>query len=155
MVNADGCILVTGANGGLGSAVISHIVQDATLASRYVGLYAVRRAAVASQLLSVVQYAPATHRYDILQSDLSSLASIRELASDINGRVALGELPRIRALILCAGYQDFESLTMSTDGFEMTWQVNYLANMVLCLLLLQSLDRRHGRILMIGSWTHE
>lgn len=44
---------------------------------------------------------------------------------------------------------------MSDDGFEMTWQVNFLANFVLSLLLLQSMDEREGRILIIGSWSHE
>lgn len=44
---------------------------------------------------------------------------------------------------------------MSGDGFEMTWQVNFLANLVLSLLLLQSMDKDEGRILIIGSWMHE
>lgn len=37
----------------------------------------------------------------------------------------------------------------------MSWQVNYLANQLLLLLLLQSMDKEQGRILFIGSWTHE
>lgn len=37
----------------------------------------------------------------------------------------------------------------------MSWQVNYLANFILCLLLLQSMDKKHGRILIVGSWSHE
>lgn len=44
---------------------------------------------------------------------------------------------------------------MSDDGFEMSWQVNFLANFVLSLLLLQSMDKREGRMLIIGSWAHE
>lgn len=37
----------------------------------------------------------------------------------------------------------------------MTWQVNFLANQLLTLLLLQSMDKEKGRILLIGSWSHE
>lgn len=44
---------------------------------------------------------------------------------------------------------------MTDDGFDMTWQVNFLANMLLSLLLLQSMDKEHGRILIVGSWSHE
>ncbi len=44
---------------------------------------------------------------------------------------------------------------MSTDEFEMTWQVNFLSNFILSLLLLQSMDKKHGRILILGSWMHE
>jgi NAD(P)-dependent dehydrogenase (short-subunit alcohol dehydrogenase family) len=44
---------------------------------------------------------------------------------------------------------------MSEDGFEMSWQVNYLANKLLTLLLLESMDPENGRILLIGSWSHE
>jgi NAD(P)-dependent dehydrogenase (short-subunit alcohol dehydrogenase family) len=44
---------------------------------------------------------------------------------------------------------------MSDDGYEMTWQVNFLANQLLTLLLLQSMDKENGRILLIGSWSHE
>lgn len=44
---------------------------------------------------------------------------------------------------------------MSQDGFEMSWQVNHLSNFVLVLLLLQSMDKKNGRILIVGSWSHE
>lgn len=44
---------------------------------------------------------------------------------------------------------------MSVDGFEMTWQVNFLANFALSLLLLQRMDEHEGRILIVGSWAHE
>lgn len=44
---------------------------------------------------------------------------------------------------------------MSEDGFEMSWQVNFLSNMLLSLLLLQSMDTQEGRILVIGSWAHK
>jgi NAD(P)-dependent dehydrogenase (short-subunit alcohol dehydrogenase family) len=44
---------------------------------------------------------------------------------------------------------------MSEDGFEMTWQVNFLSNLLFSLLLLQSMDAQDGRILIVGSWAHE
>ncbi|KAM4059743.1 short chain dehydrogenase [Hirsutella rhossiliensis] len=153
--SSKGCVLVTGANGGLGSAIVSHLLGAPDLASGYTGIYTVRKAAGASRLQSVLQGAPAAHRHETLELDLGSLASVRQTASQINRRVASGELPRIRALILNAGYQDQTSLAMSDDGFEMTWQVNFLVNFVLSLLLLQSMDEHEGRILIISSWAHD
>ena len=44
---------------------------------------------------------------------------------------------------------------MSDDGFEVTWQINFLANLVLSLTLLQSMDKEEGRILTVASWAHE
>ena len=37
----------------------------------------------------------------------------------------------------------------------MTWQVNFLANMLLALELLGSMDTEAGRIVILGSWSHE
>lgn len=44
---------------------------------------------------------------------------------------------------------------MTADGYEITWHVNYLANQLLSLMLLQSMDKEKGRILILGSWSHE
>lgn len=44
---------------------------------------------------------------------------------------------------------------MTEDGYETSWQVNFLANQLLALLLLQSMDKEKGRILIVGSWSHE
>jgi len=96
-----------------------------------------------------------SRKHQTLDLDLGSLASVRKLAANVNEQVASGKIPPIRALILNAGYQDHTSLTMSDDGFEMTWQVNYLSNFLLVLLLLQSMDKTKGRILIVSSWSHD
>ncbi|KND89531.1 Short-chain dehydrogenase TIC 32, chloroplastic [Tolypocladium ophioglossoides CBS 100239] len=155
MSSSTGSILVTGANGGLGSATVKHILKTPDLASKYTGLYTVRKAATASQLRAALNKAPSGHKHETLELDLSSLKSVKATAADINGRVATGALPPIRALILNAGYQEHATLTMSGDGLEMTWQVNFLANLVLSLMLLQSMDKDEGRILILGSWAHD
>ncbi|EGR51220.1 uncharacterized protein TRIREDRAFT_45571 [Trichoderma reesei QM6a] len=151
---SKGTIIVTGANGGLGSAIVQTILSKPDLASNYTGLYAVRKAATATKLQETLSKAPSSHKHETVDLDLGSLANVRKVAADINARVAKGDLPRIRALILNAGYQDHSRLVMSEDGFEMSWQVNFLSNMLLTLLLLQSMDAQEGRILVIGSWAH-
>lgn len=114
MSSSRGSVVVTGANGGLGSAIVAHLLGAPDPAAGYTGIYTVRKAAGASRLQSVLRGAPATHRHETLELDLASLARVRETAALINRRVASGELPRIRALILNAGYQDQTSLVSST-----------------------------------------
>ncbi|RSL48214.1 hypothetical protein CEP54_013043 [Fusarium duplospermum] len=154
MSSCLGTILLTGANGGLGSAIVADILKKPDLASNYTGLYTVRKAATATQLKKVLSSAPKAHQHDIMDMDLGSLSSIRKVATEINRRVTAGEYPPIRVLILNAAYQDHEKIVMTDDGYETTWQVNYLANQLLALLLLQSMDKEKGRILLLGSWSH-
>lgn len=101
-----GTIIVTGANGALGSAIVGHIVQRPDLASNYTGIYTVRKTASATQLAKALQSAPASHKNQTLEMDLGSIASVRKTAAHINRQVAGGQLPPIRALIFNAGYQD-------------------------------------------------
>ncbi|KAF3076397.1 Short-chain dehydrogenase TIC 32 [Trichoderma lentiforme] len=153
-MGSKGTIIVTGANGGLGSAIVQNILGTPDLASNYTGVYAVRKAATATKLNAALSRAPANHKHETVDVDLGSIADVRKVATDINDKVAKGELPRIRALILNAGYQDHAGIAMSKDGFEMSWQVNYLSNLLLSLLLLQSMDDQESRILLVGSWAH-
>lgn len=44
---------------------------------------------------------------------------------------------------------------MTHDGYEMSWQVNYLSNLILVLMLLESMDKENGRIMIISSWSHK
>ncbi len=155
MASPTGTILVTGANGGLGSNIVSRIIQSPELASQNYGLYTVRKVETATVLNGILSKAPATHKHDAVALDLASLQSVRDAAAAINKRVAEGELPPIRALVLNAGFQEHSTQTFTPDGFDMSFQANYLSHWLLTLLLLQSVDKEHGRIVVIGSWTHE
>ncbi|UKZ66648.1 uncharacterized protein TrAtP1_007819 [Trichoderma atroviride] len=121
---SKGTILVTGANGGLGSAIVQNIISTPDLASNYAGIYAVRKAATAMTLQGVLRRAPLDHRHETVEIDLGSLASVRKTAADINARVAKGDLPKIRALILNAGYSDYANLVSGAD--ENTSVINFL-----------------------------
>ncbi|KAF4947025.1 hypothetical protein FSARC_14060 [Fusarium sarcochroum] len=155
MPSSHATVLVTGANGGLGSAIVADILKKPELAGNYTGVYTVRKAATATQLQKTLSAAPKSHKHNVVDLGLGSLASIRKVTSEINHRVAAGELPPIKVLILNAAYQDHEQITMTDDGYETSWQVNFLANQLLALLLLQSMDKEKGRILIIGSWSHD
>ncbi|KAI0205531.1 hypothetical protein F4808DRAFT_237121 [Astrocystis sublimbata] len=154
---ASGSIFVTGANGGLGSAIVQHIVSTPSLAKNHHGIYTVRNTERATAVQGVLKTAKASagHSYDLVPLDLSSLASTRKVAEDINKQVAGGSIPPIRALIINAAWQEYTSHTMTDDGFDMTFQTNYLSQFLLTLLLLKSMDKENGRIVILGSWSHD
>ncbi|KAI1214356.1 NAD(P)-binding protein [Annulohypoxylon truncatum] len=153
---AKGSVLVTGSNGGLGSAIIERILRRPSVAQDYYGLYAVRKTETAHDAKKSLQgAAKVNHQYELVSLDLASLDSVRKTAADINGRVASGKLPPIRALILSAAYQEHFTHNFTNDGFDMTFQATYLSHFLLALLLLQSMDKEKGRIIILGSWTHD
>lgn len=109
MTSKDGTILLTGANGALGTAIVSHILKRPELACNQ-AIYTVRKASSAPQLSKALSHAPSTHKHQTLDLDLGSLASVRKLAANVNDQVASGKIPPIRALILNAGYQEHTTL---------------------------------------------
>lgn len=161
MSRPKGTILVTGANGGLGSAIVSKINLSPKLRA-YHGIYTVRDTRDPTPNLdAALKDPPSTsmahhsHSYDKLSLDLSQIGHVRQVAKLINDRVAAHEIPPIVAAILNAGHQDFGTQTWSTDGFDMAFTVNYLSHWLLILLILQSMDRENGRIIWISSWSHK
>lgn len=149
-----GTVVLTGANGGLGVAMVKKIVSRPELAAFH-GLYAVRNAASAPALRSAIQDAARPHSHDVLSLDLTRLDDVRKVAASINSLVAAGKIPPIRALILNAAYLEFENQTWTEDGFDTTFASAYLGHWLLTMLLLQSMDRDSGRIVVIASFAHE
>lgn len=153
MASIKGSILVTGANGGLGSAIANQIASQPEFAV-YHGLYTVRDENSKANL----EYALAdssSHPHEILSLDLSNLDSVRQTAEAINLRVSKGDIHPIRALILNAGFQDFGSQAWTDDGLDRTFTANYLGHWLLTLLLLKSMNKEFGRIVLVGSQAHE
>ncbi|OKL57485.1 hypothetical protein UA08_07053 [Talaromyces atroroseus] len=121
----------------------------------FYGVYTAREVSTASKLQGALAGASSEHQHDKYSLDLSRLANVRSIARTINKRVAEGSLPPIRALILNAGYQEYTEQYFSENGLDMSFQCNYLSHWLLTLMLLQSLDKAHGRIIVLGSSTHD
>jgi NAD(P)-dependent dehydrogenase (short-subunit alcohol dehydrogenase family) len=96
-----------------------------------------------------------SHSVEVVALDLGRIASARAVADDINARVADGRLPPVRALVQNAGYQDHTEQNFSVDGFDMSFHANYLNHWLLTVKLLQSFDKESGRVVVVGSYTHE
>lgn len=74
--SAKGTVIVTGANGGLGSAIVKQLASDPNLSSYY-NIYTVRDATKVSESTS-----DSTHEFVSL--DLIDLENVREVAKVIN-----------------------------------------------------------------------
>ncbi|KAI1151318.1 NAD(P)-binding protein [Nemania diffusa] len=124
-----GTIILTGANGGLGSAISRQIASHQQFAG-YHNLYAIRAAASTSDLHKAIQPQCSSHPHDVVSLNLADLDNIRDLAKTI-------------------------STDQWTDGFDTTFIANYLGHWLLTLLLLKSIDESSGRLVVIGSQSHE
>jgi NAD(P)-dependent dehydrogenase (short-subunit alcohol dehydrogenase family) len=69
--------------------------------------------------------------------------------------VSTGEIQPIRTIVLGAGLLDFGNQSWTDDGLDTTFAANYLGHWLLTLLLLKSVDKATGRIVVIGSQSHE
>ncbi|KAI1176640.1 NAD(P)-binding protein [Nemania sp. FL0916] len=154
---AQSTIIVTGAAGGLGSRIAAEIASSPQLAATYHGLYTVREASTATTLINTLKQKLETnfHHHEVVALDLERLDHVRDLAGNINKRVAEGDIPRIRALVLSAGYLELDKQSWLENGLDTTWVVNYLSQWLLTLLLLQSMDPKNGRIVVLGSHSHD
>jgi NAD(P)-dependent dehydrogenase (short-subunit alcohol dehydrogenase family) len=95
-----------------------------------------------------------------IPTPVNALASTVLTNKDINARVASGALEPIRALVLNAAFQEANAETLvrksyTKDGYEAAFAINYLANFLFVLMILQSIDKERGRIVMISSCTHD
>jgi NAD(P)-dependent dehydrogenase (short-subunit alcohol dehydrogenase family) len=113
MIDLDlkGIIIVTGANGGLGSATVSQIVTTPQLNQSYHGIYTIRNPASAKTLdAAIASSSSPSHSHEKLALDLSSLDNIRKVAADINSRVAAGAIRRIYRSTHLSSMQAMKSL---------------------------------------------
>lgn len=150
MSTTKGTIILTGPNGGIGGGIAKEIVGS-SYGITHDTIYVVRDPAKAEHLKAILKDAPKDHQHDILPLDFESLDAVRTFATEINKRVASGGLPPIQAVILNAGLQDVSAKHFTKDGMERVFEVNYLCNFLLGLLLLGSMDKKNGRIVYVGS----
>jgi len=133
--------LLTGATDGVGKVTALELARRG-----FAVIFAARNAAKAEQVKSEILATVGNAKVDYLIADLKSMRQIRQLA-----RTFAERYPRLDVLINNAGI--FSPLREITeDGFESTFQVNYLSQFLLTHLLLDQLGKStQGRIINLSS----
>jgi NAD(P)-dependent dehydrogenase (short-subunit alcohol dehydrogenase family) len=157
--NMEGTIVITGAAGGIGNGWLMEHLKSPQAKSHHT-IYIIHPTAPGNLQQTLDRYAPKEHKYEIIPLDLSKQEDIRSMGKGLNERIAAGELRRIQLLLLIAGAMFLSPSTKDgiswTEGeIESTFAVNYLANFLLVLLLLRSMDDSFARIIFIGSTSHD
>lgn len=154
----SGTVIVTGAAGGLGLALAESIVKRPEAEAC---IFTVRNQSAANaQPLHTLRGSVQDKTVEIQELDLSQEHVVRTFAASINNKVSTKQLPPIRALILNAAAVPLPGPHQHAnwnDGnkLEMMFAVNHLANFLLTLLLLPSMDPENGRIVLLSSHAHD
>ena len=137
-------VVITGATNGIGyeaARALSAAGAEVVLVSR-----SAERTAAAAELISALAGMPA----HAAVADFSELAQVRAVAAEL-----LERFPRIDVLANNAG-AIYPARQVTTDGFEMTWQVDYLAPFLLTNLLEPALTAASpSRVISVSSDAHQ
>lgn len=151
---AGGTIIITGANGTLGLALVQQLTH--AYPTQHKQLLLVRDASPTDAHTARLR-ARAPASAEIHGVDLNSLSAVRAFASTVEQRIAAGELPRVRAVVCSAMTWAIAAgpYKYSNDGFEGAFQTTYLAHFLLVMRLLGSMDVDSGaRVVFLGSASH-
>jgi len=134
--------LVTGANSGIGKATALGLAQmgaTVVMSCRDAGSGATAQAEIIQQSGN----APV----DLLVADLASQSGVRQLAGDFKAKY-----PRLNILVNNAGL-NLSERSVTPDGVETVFAVNYLAPFLLTHLLLDKLKAgAPARVVNLGTW---
>jgi NAD(P)-dependent dehydrogenase (short-subunit alcohol dehydrogenase family) len=133
--------LITGATDGVGKETASELAKKG-----FTVVLVARNAAKAEMVAREIAQSTGATDVDYILCDLGSLTQVRQLAETFSRKY-----PRLDVLINNAGI--FAPQRMLTeDGYEKTYQVNYLSHFLLTHLLLEDLKRSgQGRIINLSS----
>jgi NAD(P)-dependent dehydrogenase (short-subunit alcohol dehydrogenase family) len=133
--------LITGATDGIGK-----VTAGALARSGYSVVLAARNPAKAASVTKEIIASTGNRDVDYLTVDLRSLAQLDRLAETFTLRY-----PRLDVLINNAGII-MPRRVLTEDGYETTFQVNYLSQFYLTHLLLNELEKsRQGRVINLSS----
>lgn len=147
MATANRTVVMTGASGGIGHQAAKHLLAEAP----DVALVLLARSK-ADDLAEGLTQQTGNSNVRALTADLSSVSSIRAATAAVRADLERRALPPLTGLIGDAGVQ-LTRATDTSDGHEMTFAVNILANYVLVKEFMDSFADP-ARVVLTTSDTH-
>jgi NAD(P)-dependent dehydrogenase (short-subunit alcohol dehydrogenase family) len=152
-----GTVIITGANGSLAIPAVSYLLSE--YAPRTV-ILTVRNDSEedknTARLRIAIAEAPKAVNVMVRKLDLASLSEVHRFAREMRAQVDAGAIPPLIATIWNAMTWTLQGgLQFSKDDYERSMAVNHLAHFALTLELLGSFDAERGRIIFLGSDSHE
>lgn len=137
--------IVTGGNKGIGNAAAHALAgMGATV------ILACRNPDAGEAARQAIERATGNRNVSVMPLDLASLASVRQFAADFTSTH-----DRLNVLVNNAGIYTSKR-TVTDDGFERTWEVDYLSHFLLTILLMDALKRgAPSRIINVSSNGHQ
>lgn len=141
-------VIITGANVGIGFATANFLAR---MPDWHVVL-ACRNQSKAQAAIGVIRQSNRTASVSFSPLDLFSLASVRRFSQSLRSI----DLPPLGGLILNAGGINMaaKSLEFTEDGFERTFQLNFLGHFLFVNLLLPEMSAA-ARIIFVSSDLHD
>lgn len=151
----DGSVLLTGANGSAGLHAAKHLLKtypDLTV------ILTVRSTADTdvntNNLRRVIAKYP-NAKVDLHELDLADLTAVKKLTTTLKTDIYAGKYPPLKAIICNAFYWNLlVGPEFTPDGFDKTFQVNFISNVAIILRLLGSFSVDGGRINLVSSVAH-
>ncbi|KAF8866022.1 hypothetical protein BDZ45DRAFT_720691 [Acephala macrosclerotiorum] len=158
-MDLEGTILVTGAAGGIGTGWIHEHLKSPQALTHYT-IFVIHPSAPGQLKQILEKEAPEECKYEIVELDLSSQVAIKNYITTLKSRIEKKEIPMIRLLLLIAGAMFLDPVAsggvgFTSEGLEKSFAVNYVANVLLILNLMGSMDERGARILWLASTSHD
>lgn len=138
-------IVITGGNSGLGLETAKLLAQDKN--NRLI--LGCRNQLKAQDAVDALKKLSDNPNIQTVALDLSSFASIRCFAQEVTRLTTT-----IDVLACNAGLQIANGSQVTTEGVEKTFGVNHLGHFLLTNLLLPSINKTSGRIVLVSSGTH-
>lgn len=138
-------VVVTGGDGGIGQAVVESFSRQKAIV--VIATRNLTKAGDVAKRIAALTGGDVRAR----KLDLASFVSVRNFSRDF-----LTEFDgKLHYLINNAGMDGFHGSYMSSDGFELTFEVNYLGHFLLTELLLPALrESRPSRVVNVASTGH-
>ncbi|KAF1846874.1 short chain dehydrogenase/reductase SDR [Cucurbitaria berberidis CBS 394.84] len=153
----EGTVIITGANGSLAIPAVAYLLSE--FKPRNV-ILTVRNDTTndknTEQLRATIAQAPSGVNVTVRKLDLASLAEVHAFAKAVAAQITAREIPPLAAVIWNAMSWSLQGgLQLTGDGYERSMAINHIAHFALTLELLSSFDQEHGRIIFLGSDSHE